>query len=410
MTAGAGHRRAAEAIAEAARRLIPDVEVHCVDLLDYAPATARRSYPASYRALVSKLLWLWALGYGLLDQPWFVPIYQPLRRAWNRLIARRFVNWVEQLKPDWMIATHFFPGDVLADAGGGQWMRSRGVVVVTDLFPHRLWLTSPARAFVVGSEKTKELCAARGIDPKRIAALGIPVAQAFGAPHDRTALRSQLSLDPQRLTVLISSGGMGNGPIVEVVEQLLDVDHANPGRLQLLVVCGENAEMHTLLQSHARQAATPMRVFGFVGNPAGSASHGEAEPRSSDSLGGGVPPRATGTDRAAAVHAGLHMSDLMAASDMMITKAGGLTVTEALASGLPMIFCGNIPGQEQFNAEYVVEQEAGVMGKTPQDAVRAVVQLIEEPKRLEQLRQRARTLAKPRAAEELVQRLMENRL
>ena len=341
-----------------------------MDLLDYAPASVRRGYPACYKRLVTVVPWLWAALYRLLDQRWFVPIYQPLRRRWNRLITGRFVRWVEQLKPDWMIATHFSPGDVLAAAGGGQWMRARGIVVITDLFPHRLWLTSAPRAFVVGTERSKALCVADGIDPQRIAVLGIPVSQAFGAPRDRSALRAQLGLDPQRPTVLISSGGMGHGPIAETVERLLVADAANPRRLQLLVVCGENAELCAKLQRYAEQTATPMRVFGFVRN----------------------------------------MPELMAASDMMITKAGGLTVTEALASGLPMIFSGSIPSQEQFNAKYVVEQGAAVMSQTPEDAARAVALLLEDPKRLEQLRERARGLARPRAAEELVQRLMENRI
>jgi processive 1,2-diacylglycerol beta-glucosyltransferase len=100
------------------------------------------------------------------------------------------------------------------------------------------------------------------------------------------------------------------------------------------------------------------------------------------------------------------MHELMQASDLLVTKAGGLTVMEALALGLPMVFCGTIPGQERPNADYVVQHGAGVMAKDAKDVIDTVLRLLDAPHELASMRSRAMALSRPRAAEELVERLI----
>ncbi len=299
----------------------------------------------------------------MLDQVWAAPVWRPLRRLWNKLIGNRFLRALRANPPDVVIATHFFPAELLASERRAGRLSSRLVVVVTDLFPHRLWLTPGADLVVVGSEITAGWCRARGVPAERLAVLGVPVAEAFGRPVDRDALRRQLGLDPARRTVLVVSGGMGVGPMELIVRKLCEPGSAWGERLQLLVVCGQNERLRQRLQDVALSAAMPMQVFGFVDT----------------------------------------MPQLMQASDVMVSKAGGLAVAEAAAVGLPLVLCGVIPGQEQFNAEVMVREGAAVLAERPEHAVVQVVTLLNRPARLELMRTCAQRLGRPRAAEDIVE-------
>ena len=365
VTAGTGHRRAAEAIADAARQSLPGAEVACVDLLTHAPWWVRWAYPTFYRLLVGYLPWCWALGYDALDHPWVFRACQPLRRCWNALMAGRFLRWVRSRQPDVVIATHFFPAEVLGAAHQAGRLSSRVIVVITDLFPHRLWLVPGADAVAVGSHETKALCQQRGVREDRLHVVGIPIGPGFGPSADRSLIASQLKLDPRRRTVLMVSGGMGLGPLHDLVRRVVALEATRPGQLQLLVVCGQNTRLMHQLQEVGAASAMPLRLFGFVDTSI--------------------------------------MRELMGASDLLVTKGGGITIMEALATGLPMVFHGVIPGQEQFNAEYVVAGGAGVMTRRRDDVVGIILRVLDEPRQLEVMRAHAVALSKPQAAQQLIE-------
>ena len=376
MTAGTGHRRAAEAIAEAVRRHLPRAQVDCCDLLADTPAWFAWTYPRLYRSLVQRCAPLWGWGYRLIDRSWVFRCVQPIRRRWNRVMGRRLLRRLREQPPDVLVATHFFPADLFASAKRAGLLSGRLVVIITDLFPHRVWFAEPAEAFVVGASPTYDLCRQRGIAAQRLHLLGIPVSASFAAPLDREAALRALGLEPGRRTVLIAGGGMGVGPIAELVGRLLvmdpptrlgggmDADRAQ--RLQLIVVCGDNDQLRRSLDRLSRQARMPIRVFGFVET----------------------------------------MAELMRMSDLLVTKAGGLTITEALATGLPLIICSVIPGQEQLNARYVASQGAAIMALHAPEALDAIRRLLDDPAAVRAMQERARALAFPRAAESVVERLI----
>ena len=326
----------------------------------------RWGYSHLYRVLVGSLPSVWALSYYALDHPWLFRVWQPLRRRWNDLIASRFVQWVRATQPDVVIATHFFPADALGAARRAGRLTSRLIVVITDLFPHRFWLVPGADAVVVGSHETNVLCQQRGIKADRIHVLGIPIGLGSGASADRSLLARTFGLDPGRRTILVVSGGMGLGPMRHLVRRLVALEAVRPRQLQLLVVCGQNEQLARRLRQLSAASAMPVRVFGFV-----------------DTL-----------------------RELMLVSDLLVTKAGGMTIMEALALGLPMVFCGVIPGQERFNAAYVVARHAGVMVSNVDEAVGAILRVLDDPIQLEAMRARAVALGKPQAASDLVEHLL----
>ena len=366
MTAGTGHRRAAEAIAEAVRRHLPRAQVDCCDLLADTPAWFAWTYPRLYRSLVQRCAPLWGWGYRLIDRSWVFRCVQPIRRRWNRVMGRRLLRRLREQPPDVLVATHFFPADLFASAKRAGLLSGRLVVIITDLFPHRVWFAEPAEAFVVGASPTYELCRQRGIAAQRLHLLGIPVSASFAAPLDREAALRALGLKPGRRTVLIAGGGMGVGPIAELVGRLLVMDADRAQRLQLIVVCGDHDQLRRSLDRLSRQARMPIRVFGFVET----------------------------------------MAELMRMSDLLVTKAGGLTITEALATGLPLIICSVIPGQEQLNARYVASQGAAIMALRAPEVIDAIRRLLDDPAAVREMQERARALAFPRAAESVVERLI----
>ncbi|MBI4343137.1 MAG: UDP-N-acetylglucosamine 2-epimerase [Candidatus Omnitrophica bacterium] len=367
MTAGAGHRRAAEAIAQAAARHFPEAEVRCVDVLTYAPGRFHALYAWSYLLLVRHLPWIWQVSYRLVDGWLGYRLNQPLRWRWNLAITRRFTAMLKAQPPDLIVTTHFLPADVCSTAKRAGWLRVPLAVVITDLHPHRFWMSREAEAVVVSTDEGRATLERRGIDPARIHVIGIPIGPAFSEPADRRAIGKRLGLDPGRLTVLVTSGGTTVGQFERVVRSLAALDREMPKRVQLLVVCGMDDAAKERLTQFVQRTAVPMCVFGFVS----------------------------------------YMADLMAVSDLMVAKAGGLTVTEALARALPMVLYHVIPGQERLNAEYVARQGAAVIAPQPAQVIRAVRRCLEEPSRLEGMRRAAASLAHPHAAEEIVCKVIE---
>lgn len=336
------------------------------DLLRDSPDWLRWTYPRLYACLVRYLPSFWALLYYTLDHWWMFRTVQLVRQRWNWLMARRFLDWVRSKQPDVIVVTHFFPADVVAAAKRRGWLSARLIVVVTDLFPHRFWLVPEANAVVVGSHQTQAVCLRRGIQHDRLHLLGIPVRAGFHAPEERTVVVHKLGLEPSRLTLLIVGGGMGVGPIKELTKRFAALEATRPNHLQLLVVCGHNRRLQAHLERLRKASAMPIRIFGFVET----------------------------------------IAELMQGSDVMVTKAGGLTVMEALALGLPMIFIGTIPGQERFNAHYVASQGAGVIARGLEDAIHAVLRLFDDPSQRKAMQAKALALGRPHAAQELVERLI----
>ncbi len=363
VTAGSGHRRAAEAIAEQIQSSIPGVEIQCTDMLEEVSSWLRQGYPLAYQWLVQRLTQLWALGYALLDHPIVYTIAYPLRRRWNLWVSRPFIQRLQQYLPDMVIATHFFPADVVASCKNRGWFRGSLVIIVTDRHPHRIWLSPAADSIVLDTEDALKTCEERGICSTRLFALGIPMSATFAAClSHRQQMQRLFQLDPKRLTVLVTGGGTAIGPFEKVVTHLMKMEQARPGRVQLLVVCGTSEKLHRRIQRLAGKCPMPVRVFGFIDT----------------------------------------MPQAMAASDLLVAKAGGLTVTEALGCGLPLIFYHVIPGQERSNAEYVVRNHAGMWARNPKQVCSFLERCLEEPQRLTAMRQAAGKLGHPHAAEAIV--------
>ncbi|MBI3331202.1 MAG: glycosyltransferase, partial [Candidatus Omnitrophica bacterium] len=305
------------------RAQCPEADVRCVDALDHTSRRFHAFYEATYLFLIRHAPWVWRISYDLLD---WAPVYrlvQPFRRRWNLRICRPLTAWLQGIRPEVVVATHFLPADVCSAGKAAGWLTGALVVVVTDIFPHRFWISAEPDAIVISTPGGRQVLSRRGVAPERIHVQGIPIARAFAAPAgDRRALRERFKVAPDRLTVLVTSGGTTVGRFEEVVESLANLEAVLPQRLQLLVVCGQDGRTRARLAERAGALAMPIRIFGFID----------------------------------------HMAELMAASDLIVAKAGGLTVSEALGSGVPIVLYHVIPGQERLNAQFVARHDSGRCG------------------------------------------------
>jgi processive 1,2-diacylglycerol beta-glucosyltransferase len=216
--------------------------------------------------------------------------------------------------------------------------------------------------YCVAAEETKARLVARGATAENVVVTGIPIAAKFSAKPDARVVRKALGLRDDLPTLLVLSGGFGMGPVGKILGQLDEVAR----EFQTVVVCGRNEELRRDLAAQDRQH--PTRVLGFASN----------------------------------------MHELMAVADLVITKPGGLTSSEALAMGKPLLILDPIPGQETANSDFLLERGAAVKVNRAEDVPFKVEQLLAS-KKLVALANAAKSLGRPQAAEsvcrEVVRRL-----
>jgi len=355
-SSGAGHVRAAEALQKAflARG---DCRVEHIDAIQYVSEIFRRIYDKAYIAMVRKAPEMMGLLYDRTDQPW-----KNLRRraALDRLNTQPMIRLLKRVQPDLCIATHFLPAEILAWLIAKKKLQARNAIVVTDYDVHAMWLCRTVDRYYVAMEESAEYLARIGVPSAKVRVTGIPVDPLFAQPVEREAARRHLGLTPKLPILLIAAGGYGVGPVEQLVGDLL----AQEKPWQIVAIAGKSEKIRQRLEEFSKKMGrledgTPrLRAVGFTGE----------------------------------------MDQFMAAADLLVGKAGGLTTSEALARGLPMALIEPIPGQEERNADHLLEAGAAIRCNNLPAAAWKIGKLLENPYRMEQMKAAARTMARPRAA------------
>jgi processive 1,2-diacylglycerol beta-glucosyltransferase len=362
-SAGAGHVRAAQALERAFRDAGAAREVRHVDVLEHTNALFRRLYSRVYLDLVNNAPEVLGWLYEYLDSPWK---HERRRLAFDKLNTRPFVRLLETYRPQWTVCTHFLPAEIISWLRGKGRLEARQAVVVTDLDIHAMWLHRQVDRYFVALEETREHLSALGFPGDRITVSGIPIDPVFAVPKEARAMRTRHGLEPDRPTILVSAGGFGVGPVERMVEALRGLRHP----AQVVVICGRSAELKLRLDRLAAAAppgeSVTLHVVGYT----------------------------------------TEMDEYMAAADLLVGKPGGLTTSEALARGLPLVIVNPIPGQEERNADHLLEEGAAIRCNNLPVLSYKIDRLLDDPGRLEALRQGTRRLARPTAAADIVARLL----
>jgi 1,2-diacylglycerol 3-beta-galactosyltransferase len=361
---GGGHRASAQAVRDEMARLYGAAAQ--VEMVDFFKAMGRWPFhrmPAWYPSMVGLQGVPWSIGYRLTD-------------GQERVKALAHLAW-PYAGPPFRRVVHRHPADVLvsfhAAANYPLMMLERRAAerrplatVALDLVTvHAAWFPIGYDLYVVPTAEAKVRAMECGVDGDRIEVVGMPVRRSFveAARHSRDVARAKLGLPAEGPIVLLVGGGDGVGPLARVVTALV----ARRPRAHLVVIAGKNRALRETLEARTGEVRPPtsVRVEGFVTN----------------------------------------METWMRAADLLVTKAGPNTLSEAFIAGLPVILYDAIPGQEEGNVSYTVDHGAGVWAPRSRLVVDAVLELLDDPHRRRAMAEHSRALARPEAATVIARRL-----
>jgi 1,2-diacylglycerol 3-beta-galactosyltransferase len=351
---GGGHRSAAQAIIEALNLEFPGrTTQEMVDVFrEYAPPPLSLA-PDIYPPL-SRMPKVWGMGYHMSDGPrrtrfLYQMLWPYIRWGMSRLVREH--------PCDLLVSVHQLINDPVARAVAGSQPGIPFVTVVTDLVStHAAWYTNRASLIIVPTAVAYKRAQSLGIHSERMKVAGLPVADRFCRPcGDRGIIRSRLGWRADLPVVLLVGGGEGMGPLEPVARA---IDSARLP-VQLVVIAGRNKQLKERLEKQSWR--TLVKIYGFI----------------------------------------QEMPDFMRAADILVTKAGPGTISEAFIAGLPLILFSRLPGQEDGNVDYVVDNHAGVWAPRPETVAAVLRHWLDSPEQCEKARAASLRLARPRAAREI---------
>lgn len=355
---GGGHRSAAEAIIEALNLEFGDqVSTEMVDIIKaYAPRPLNHM-TAWYPHMV-RIPQLWGLGYKLTDGRNQARLITGSTRP---VIERSMRKLIEQNPCDLIVSVHPLANTPVLHAMGKN--RPPFITVVTDLVSaHAFWYDQRVDMCIVPTEGAYQKALQCKMPPKKVKIIGLPVADRFcQPPGDRQELRRQLGWPEDLPMAVLVGGGEGMGPLEPTAHAIAEARL----KMGLVVIAGRNQKLRQRLEAYPWPI--PTYIYGFVRN----------------------------------------MPDFMGAADILVTKAGPGTITEALNAGLPMILYSKLPGQEDGNVSYVTSEGAGIWAPEPERVVQALQNWVVHPETRNTAAQACRRLANPKAARLIARTLVE---
>src|SRR5215475_4702684 len=358
-SSGAGHVRAAQAL-EKAFTARGDCIVEHVDVIHYVSKVFQRIYDKTYISMVRRAPGLMGVLYDRTDKPWE---RMRQRLVVDRLNTRPMIRMLKRVQPDLCVATHFLPAEIIAWLIAKKKLRARNAIVVTDYDVHAMWLCRTVDRYYVAIPEAAEYLAGIGVPREILRVTGIPVDPLFSAAVDRAAARKHLGLDASTPVILIAAGGYGIGPVEQLVRDLLALQKP----WQIVAIAGKSEQVKKKLDDIAAHAGNLTR----------------------------------GSPRLVPVGFTKEMDQYMAAADLLVGKAGGLTTSEALARELPMALIQPIPGQEERNADHLLEEGAAIRCNNLPAAAWKIAALLDDPARLAKMKEAARRMGHPNAAAEI---------
>lgn len=367
---GGGHNRAARAIKEELEsRTIDNMSIECeiVDSLKLVNNTMDKVISRGYE----KSALYTPKAYGSVYRFSETTIASKNEFKTNpltSLMARKFKHLLNESTPDLIIGTHPFPMIALSTLKKNNNIHSLSrtesfykstkvdippmISVLTDYTTHSTWIQNEIDYYIVGHEYVKELLVYEGVDSEKVKAFGIPVEKSFLSHRDRETVLTELDLSPEKLTVLLMGGSFGAGNIKETLEDLIAIDRD----FQILVITGRNEHLKDKLSKMLDSTIHNKNIclLGYTNK----------------------------------------MNDILASIDVLISKPGGLTTTEALLNDVPMIVPYFIPGQEEENLDFLTNCGAALRTTKKYSLPVLLKVLIDDPSRLDNLRKNIKSIRK----------------
>ena len=361
VTAGNGHNSTATAMEESLRGKGADVTI--LDMYKYISRVLYNVVDKGYLFSVKHMPRQFGRAYSTMER------YETPRKIVgilndNRFIASRLAGFFKDYSPDLIVITHVFGAQVLDVLKRQGHLTVPMMGIITDYCIHPFWEEVPTVEYIVTASSSFAYTAEhRGISPERLLPFGIPVAERFSRKCNQREARRQLGLDEDQTTILVMGGSMGHGDILRNVARI----DAMGRDYQLVCICGNNKRLYRRLSM--LKTIKPIHLKGFTNQ----------------------------------------VDFYMDAADCIVTKPGGLTTSEALAKGVPMVLASPIPGQEDRNASFLLNSGAAVLVNKHFSVAEAIHYILETPGRLALMRESIALIANPHAAERISQFVLQLR-
>lgn len=349
---GAGHHQVANALATAIKQQRPHWSIEICDFLNYVNPLFKQTLLFGYHQVIKHF----STGYK-----WFyeatrhLPPDSKWRRMLNQIGSQKMLEDIYNRSPSVIVCTFPTPAGVIS------YLKSRGyidtplVTVITDVAFHSQWIHPYVDAYIVAADVVAKYLKKKGIPPSHLYVTGIPLRQEFMASCHDPSIWNRYSLKQGLFTLLMMGGGCGLlSDIEDICERLAKLELP----MQAIAVTGTNYALAKKLEDISQHSKVPLRVLGYVDN----------------------------------------IAQLMEISDLLLTKAGGVTIFEALAKKLPMLIYKPLPGHERSNAHFLVRHKAAILADDQDEVIKNIINCVTDPSILKNMAQAMEPISKPFAA------------
>lgn len=360
ITSNSGHYRASLAIESALKTLSPGITTMNINGFAYTNPFFEKLINRTYMSVIRNKPEVWEYLY---DNPKVLKSVQGLRDTIHRSNSKKLKVLIQdEFKPDAVVCTQAFPCGMVADYKKYLGLNLPLFGVLTDHAPHSYWIFDNVDYYIVPSEASRAHFIRNGVEDARIRVFGIPIDPRFSDRREKGDICGKFGLDSRKRTILIMGGSQGLGPVEKMADALerLALD------FQVLTVCGINKRLQKTLEKKGKRYKKKMLVFGLTEN----------------------------------------VDELMEISDVIITKPGGLTTSEALAKNLPMIIIHPIPGQEAKNTDFLLQQGVALRAEDWEDVSALVQELFSNSVKLQEMRRKTDLIKKPNSAMDIAQLIL----
>ena len=353
---GGGHKRAAAALEAKIKSISPDTNVTVVDAMKAIGKFYDKTICGGYHFMATKIPNVYGKCYKITDRKNLM--YKAVMRS-NTMMSNKLLETINEHKPDAVIICHPFVTTMISKLKRQGKTNVTAISLITDYEAHRTYIVPYIEAYVLAQpDMAKKLIEEYEVDEKLIYPLGIPIFDRFTAPFSKEEICRREGLNPEKPTILLMAGSFGVTSVLDFYKQLAQ----SSTDVQYIVITGNNKNLYNNLEKLSKElgAENRTKLLFFVDN----------------------------------------VEDYMHISDLIVTKPGGLTVTESLACNLPMAIYSAFPGQERDNADFLTAKNVAVM-LDKKNGAQQIIELLNSPQKLEDMKAQCKKLAMPDSAEKI---------
>lgn len=365
---GGGHLSAAKSIVKCINDNYSECEVEMIDCVKYVNKALDKVTTAAYREMAKKAPWAWEKVYYKSQSGTLAKI----SNTSNKIMAVKMAKLFKAFQPDIVISTHPFGSQMTS------YLKKKGrtscvlATIMTDFAPHDQWLVGNEFVdyyFVSNEDMKQSICSNENISEKKVFVTGIPISDKFLQQYNKEEIYKEFNLDPNKKTVLFFGGGefgLGKDKTVQILRDLAELNFD----IQVVAIAGKNKKMKLAFEEVVKQnnKENTIKVFPF-------------------------------TDK---------VPQLMSISDLVITKPGGLTTSESLASSLPIIVINPIPGQEEQNAEFLENSGSAIWLRKNMSSKEILTQVLGNDENLNSMKQKAIKISRKNSTKDICNILLKN--